>query len=51
MKTEEEAKKKLTEVRKDIERAINDWEMIHLKHEEAILEWILEEDKKKRWNE
>ena len=45
MKTEEEVKKKLTEVKKDIERAINDWEKIHLAHEEFTLEWILEEDR------
>ena len=43
MKTEEEVKKKLTEVKKDIENATNDWGRIHLRYEEFVLEWILKE--------
>ena len=42
MKTEEEVKKKLIDVKKEIERATNDWGKIRLRYEESILEWWLE---------
>ena len=43
MKTEKEIQKKLAEVKKNIERATNEWISIHLRYEEIILEWILKE--------